>query len=134
MNKAPSGLGLDTHVALLDVEDLAVEFQVGRGLFAGHRTVHAVSGVSFQLAPGESLGLVGESGCGKTTLGRAILRLVKPTAGTVLFEGEDITRMSSRMLRTRRKKFQMIFQDPYGSLNPRMTIQEIIGEALDIHH
>ncbi|HEU5257798.1 MAG TPA: dipeptide/oligopeptide/nickel ABC transporter ATP-binding protein, partial [Vicinamibacterales bacterium] len=77
--------------------------------------------------------MVGESGCGKTTLGRAIVRLIEPTAGQVLFEGEDVARLNGPDLRARRKRFQMIFQDPYGSLNPRMTVEDIIGEALDIH-
>jgi oligopeptide transport system ATP-binding protein len=92
-----------------------------------------VDDVSFAIEPGETLGLVGESGCGKTTLGRAIVRLVEPTAGSVLLGGEDITRMGGSLLRARRRKFQMIFQDPYGSLNPRMTVEQIVGEALDIH-
>ena len=119
---------------LLEVKNLKVHFPVKHGMFSGVReTVKAVDDVSFSLAPGETLGLVGESGCGKTTLGRAIVRLVEPNAGSILLEGEDITRMSGALLRARRRKFQMIFQDPYGSLNPRMTVEQIVGEALDIH-
>ena len=98
-----------------------------------HETVKAVDDVSFTIAPGETLGLVGESGCGKTTLGRAIMRLLDPTSGNIFLAGEDITQMTGAALRSRRRKFQMIFQDPYGSLNPRMTVEQIVGEALDIH-
>ena len=119
---------------LLDVQDLRVHFPVRQGLFArttGH--VKAVDGVSFTVAAGEAVGLVGESGCGKTTLGRAVLRLIEPTGGRVLFEGEDLAGLSAGQLRARRRRFQMIFQDPFGSLNPRMTVGEILGEALDIH-
>jgi len=120
--------------ALLEVKNLKVHFPVKHGLFSHVRAhVKAVDDVSFTIAPGETLGLVGESGCGKTTLGRAIVRLVEPTAGSVLFEGEDITQMRGAALRARRRKLQMIFQDPYGSLNPRMTVEDIVGEALDIH-
>ena len=119
---------------LLEVKNVKVHFPVKHGLFSGvHEFVRAVDGVSFSIEPGETLGLVGESGCGKTTLGRAIVRLVEPTAGSVLLNGEDITLMSGSELRARRRKFQMIFQDPYGSLNPRMTVEQIVGEALDIH-
>ena len=119
---------------LLEVENVKVHFPVKHGLFSGaHEFVKAVDDVSFSLEPGETLGLVGESGCGKTTLGRAIVRLVEPTAGSVWLNGEDVTRMSGSLLRARRRKFQMIFQDPYGSLNPRMTVAQIVGEALDIH-
>ncbi|MSR43219.1 MAG: dipeptide ABC transporter ATP-binding protein [Pedosphaera sp.] len=121
-------------MSLLQVQNLKVHFPVKHGLFSRVRAhVKAVDGVSLEVGPGETLGLVGESGCGKTTLGRAIIRLIEPTAGTVSFEGEEITRMDGAELRRRRRKFQMIFQDPYGSLNPRMTVGEIIGEAIDIH-
>ncbi len=119
---------------LLEVKNVKVHFPVKHGLFSRVREfVKAVDDVSFSVEPGETLGLVGESGCGKTTLARAIVRLVEPTAGSVLLNGEDITRMSGSVLRARRRKFQMIFQDPYGSLNPRMTVEQIVGEALDIH-
>ena len=119
---------------LLEVHNLKVHFPVQHGLFGRVRAhVKAVDDVSLQLAAGETLGLVGESGCGKTTLGRAIIRLIEPTAGRVLFEGEDISQLSGEALRARRRKFQMIFQDPYGSLNPRLTVSQIIGEAIDIH-
>ena len=121
-------------VNLLEVKNLKVHFPVKHGLFSRVKEhVKAVDGVSFAIEPGETLGLVGESGCGKTTLGRAIVKLVEPTAGNILFEGEDIARLSGEELRARRRKFQMIFQDPYGSLNPRMTVAQIIGEAIDIH-
>ncbi len=93
----------------------------------------AVEDVSLTVAAGEAVGLVGESGCGKTTLGRAVLRLIEPTGGTVRFDDEDITRLSAKELRARRRQFQMIFQDPFSSLNPRLTVGQSIGEALDIH-
>ena len=119
---------------LLEVRNLKVHFPVKHGVFSRVRAyVKAVDDVSLSLPAGETLGLVGESGCGKTTLGRAIVRLVAPTSGSILFEGEDIAALTDSELRARRRKFQMIFQDPYGSLNPRMTVEEIIGEALDIH-
>ena len=121
-------------MSLLEVKNLKVHFSVKHGMFSRAREfVKAVDDVSFAIEPGETLGLVGESGCGKTTLGRAIVRLVEPTAGSVLLNGEDITQMNGSELRTRRRKFQMIFQDPYGSLNPRMTVEQIVGESLDIH-
>jgi oligopeptide transport system ATP-binding protein len=119
---------------LLEVKNLKVHFPVKRGVFQSAREfVRAVDDVSFSIAPGETLGLVGESGCGKTTLGRAIVRLVEPTAGTVSLEGTDITQLDGAALRAQRRKLQIIFQDPYGSLNPRMTVRDIVGEALDIH-
>lgn len=95
--------------------------------------MQAVSDVSFRIESAETLGVVGESGCGKTTVGRAVMRLVRPSAGRVVFDGQEVTRLGSRQLRKVRKEFQMVFQDPYGSLDPRMTVEEIIGEALDIH-
>jgi oligopeptide transport system ATP-binding protein len=119
---------------LLEVKNLKVHFPVECGPFGRAREfVKAVDDVSFDIEPGETLGLVGESGCGKTTLGRAIVRLVEPSAGSILFEGEDLAALSGAELRARRRRLQIIFQDPYGSLNPRMTVEEIIGEALDIH-
>jgi oligopeptide transport system ATP-binding protein len=119
---------------LLEVDHLKVHFPVKAGAFGRTREfVKAVDDVSFSIAPGETLGLVGESGCGKTTLGRAIMRLIEPTTGEIILDGENITRLNGAGLRACRRKFQMIFQDPYGSLNPRMTIEDIIGEALDIH-
>ena len=122
------------RVSLLEVKNLKVHFPVQHGWFSRAReTVKAVDGVSFELAAGETLGLVGESGCGKSTLGRAIMRLVEPTAGDIFLNGENLTRLDGAALRARRRKFQMIFQDPFGSLNPRMTVEDIVGEALDIH-
>jgi oligopeptide transport system ATP-binding protein len=119
---------------LLEVRNLKVHFPIKHGVFRRSQAqVKAVDDVSFTIAPGETLGLVGESGCGKTTLGRAIVRLVEPTAGSIWFEGEDLARMSGTTLRARRRNVQMIFQDPYGSLNPRLTVADIVGEALDIH-
>ncbi len=120
---------------LLDVRDLRMHFPITRGWMLKKTIglVKAVDGISFQIARGETFGLVGESGCGKTTTGRAILQLERPSSGSILFEGEDITGMKDEPLRALRKKMQMIFQDPCGSLNPRMTAGEIIGEPLEIH-
>jgi peptide/nickel transport system ATP-binding protein len=121
--------------SLLDVKDLKVHFPVKGGILrAAREWVKAVDGVSFSIAEGETLGLVGESGCGKTTLGRAIVRLVEPTAGSISLEGTEITGLNGSLLRGQRRKLQMIFQDPYGSLNPRMTVEDVVGEALDIHY
>jgi oligopeptide transport system ATP-binding protein len=119
---------------LLEVRQLQVHFPVAHGLFGGTRgNVKAVDDVSFTLAAGETLGLVGESGCGKTTLSRAIVKLIEPTAGNILLEGVDIAPLRGREMRALRRVCQMIFQDPFSSLNPRMTIGQIVGEPLDIH-
>ena len=120
-------------MALLEVEDLKVHYPVRGGLFRPKRFVRAVDGVSFRMEPGETVGLVGESGCGKSTLGKALVRLEKPAAGRVLLNGLDMSTLRGRELRRARKNFQMIFQDPYGSLNPRMKVQDLIGEPLLIH-
>jgi len=120
--------------ALLRVKNLVKHFPIRGGLFSREvGRVHAVDGVSFDILRGETLGLVGESGCGKSTTGRAILRLTEPTAGEIWFEGKNVTALDKRALRALRKEMQIIFQDPYASLNPRMTVGSIIGEALIIH-
>jgi oligopeptide/dipeptide ABC transporter ATP-binding protein len=120
--------------ALLTVDDLKVHFPIKKGLFSSTiGYVYAVDGVSFYLAKGETLGLVGESGCGKTTTGLAILRLIEPTAGDVVFQGQDVTHMGKAQLRALKRQIQMIFQDPYSSLNPRMTVNQIIGDPMEIH-
>lgn len=118
---------------LLDVQKLQVHFPVTRGWRRHRDFVRAVNDVSFSLNPGETVGLVGESGCGKTTLGRAVIRLVDPTSGQVLFRGQDITALKSSALRAHRRKFQIIFQDPFSSLDPRMTVENSVGKAMDIH-
>src|SRR5256885_12688524 len=113
--------------ALLRVENLVVEFPAGGG-----RRVHAVSDVSLDVLQGETLGLVGESGCGKSTTGRAIMQLPRPTSGAVRFEGRDLTRLAGDELRRTRTRLQMIFQDPISSLNPRRSVRDIVGEPLAI--
>ncbi|MBI1903298.1 MAG: dipeptide ABC transporter ATP-binding protein [Planctomycetia bacterium] len=119
---------------LLQVTNLKKHFPIRRGVFqrvVGH--VRAVDDVSFHINPGETLGLVGESGCGKTTVGRTLLRLIEPTAGEIAFEGRDVRALSGGQLRQLRRDMQIVFQDPYGSLNPRMTIRAIVEEGLIIH-
>jgi len=119
---------------LLTAEDLKVHFPIKKGLFG--RTVgyvYAVDGVSFTLNKGETIGLVGESGCGKTTTGLAVLRLIEPTAGRVRFQDADVSRLSPAGLRRMKRDIQVIFQDPYSSLNPRMTVNQILADPMDIH-
>lgn len=120
--------------ALVHVRNLRMHFPIRRGIL--QRTagvIKAVDGVSFEIGAGETLGLVGESGCGKSTAGRAVQQLLTPTGGQVSFEGEDPTQLKGERLRRKRQRMQMILQDPYASLNPRMTIGDIIGEPLDAH-
>lgn len=121
-------------MSLLEIKNLKKYFPLGGGWFSrGMGEVKAVDGVSLSIEGGETLGLVGESGCGKSTLGRSILRLVEPTAGEVLFNGKDLLRLSQREMRDMRKEMQIIFQDPYSSLNPRIRVGDIVGEGLEIH-
>ena len=114
---------------LLEVKDLKQYFPVSTGWFSS-KPLKAVDGVSFNIKPGATLGLVGESGCGKTTVGRTILHLYKPTAGEIIYDG---TRITSQNIKDFRQQMQIVFQDPYSSLNPRMTVSDIVGEPLDIH-
>ncbi len=124
----------DTNNTLLKVQKLVMHFPIVRGLLQRQvGAVHAVDGISFDIKRGETFGLVGESGCGKSTTGRAILQLYRPTAGHVYFEDTDLTLLKGEDLRKMRRKMQMIFQDPYASLNPRMTIGDIIAEPLQVH-
>jgi oligopeptide/dipeptide ABC transporter ATP-binding protein len=119
---------------ILEVTDLVKEFPVRAGLFQHQvATIKAVSGVSLSVEKGETLGVVGESGCGKSTTGRLILRLIPATSGSVKFRGEEVLNQSSRAIRALRQKMQIVFQDPYASLNPRMTVQSIIAEPMVIH-
>ncbi len=118
---------------LLQVTDLVKHFPLGGGVLARpHAWVQAVNGVSFTVGRGESFGLVGESGCGKTTVGRMVLRLIEPTDGRIEFDGLDILRMSHREFTGMRRRMQIIFQDPYSSLDPRMTVEQIVSEPLRV--
>src|SRR5688572_13362825 len=121
-------------MALLEIRDLKKYFPVPAGLLARAREhVRAIDGVSLDVKEGETVGLVGESGCGKTSLGRCLIRLIEPTGGTVTFEGRELSALSGPEMREVRRKMQMIFQDPYASLNPRMRVGDTIGEGLRIH-
>ncbi len=126
----------DERTPLLSVKNLCKDFAVESGFFGkrfSNKAVHAVDNVSFDIYPGETFGLVGESGCGKSTTGRCIMRLTRPTSGQVFFEGKDVAQMNKKELKEMRRNMQFIFQDPYASLNPRMTIGEIVAEPLIIH-
>ena len=121
---------------LITVRDLKMHFPITQGVIFQRKVgaIKAVDGISFDIQHGETLGLVGESGCGKSTTGRALLQLYRPTAGEVFFEGDNLTKLSGERLRRMRRRMQMIFQDPYASLNPRMTVGDIIGEPLVVHN
>lgn len=118
---------------VLEVKNLCKYFPANKGMFSKKSNIKAVDDVSFTIRKGETLGLVGESGCGKTTTGRTVLKLYNPTSGEIIFKGKDISKLSEKEMIPLRRKMQMIFQDPYASLNPRMTVGDIIGEAIDIH-
>jgi oligopeptide/dipeptide ABC transporter ATP-binding protein len=124
-----------TRAPLVDVENLTIRFPVGRAGFWGNKIqfVHAVEDVTLDIKRGETLGLVGESGSGKTTLGRAILRRIDPWSGTIRFDGADITNVTGKQLRVLRRRMQLVFQDPYASLNPRMNVLELVAEPLVVH-
>src|SRR6476661_3452118 len=121
---------------LIDVKDVKIYFSVTAGFLIQRKIAEnkAVDGISFQVKKGETLGLVGESGCGKSTTGRAILQLYRPTSGEIVFNGRDLTKLDGTQMRRMRRHLQMIFQDPYASLNPRMTVGSIIAEPMQIHN
>ncbi|NUH41048.1 dipeptide ABC transporter ATP-binding protein [Streptomyces samsunensis] len=135
MPSTPSMPEAGTTEPVLEVRDLAKHYPLTRGVLVKRRTgaVRAVDTVSFALRRGETLGIVGESGCGKSTVARLLVSLERPTAGTIHYRGEDITRLSGRALRAVRRNIQMVFQDPYTSLNPRMTVGDIVAEPFEIH-
>lgn len=126
-NDAAQFVASDT---LLDVRDLKVHFPTGSNIFGARGAIKAVDGVSFSLKKGETLGMVGESGCGKSTTGRAILQLIPPTSGQVIFQGQDLTKLKAGAIRAKRADMQMVFQDPFGSLDPRYTVEQVISEPL----
>ncbi len=132
---APIAPGAASDDALLRVEDLRVHFPVKRGILFQKQVgaVKAVDGVTFSLKRGETLGLVGESGCGKSTTGLAVIRMLTPTGGRIVFEGEDVAGHDPATMRRLRRRMQMVYQDPYGSLNPRMNVRDIVGEPLEVH-
>ena len=133
--EAPAKAGTNGNNEVLRVSDLKVHFPIMSGVIfkRENATVKAVDGVSFALERGETLGLVGESGCGKSTTGLAVLRMLAPTAGRILFEGADIAQHDATAMHAVRRRMQMVYQDPYGSLNPRMTVRDIILEPLEVH-
>ncbi|HYF48396.1 MAG TPA: ABC transporter ATP-binding protein [Planctomycetota bacterium] len=130
----PQSAAASTAGPLLEVKNLTKHFPIRRGLLSGIAGyVKAVTNVSFSIKAGETLGLVGESGCGKTTIGRTILRLIEPTSGEIWYRGQNMALLSQRELRPHRREMQIIFQDPYSSLNPRMTVEQIIAEGMVVH-
>jgi oligopeptide transport system ATP-binding protein len=127
-------MGVNNKVPLLEVKDLKKHFVIKRSLFGkAEKTVHAVDGISFTIYKGETFGLVGESGCGKSTTGRTIIKLYDPTGGEIVYDGDEIGHLSEKEMKAYRQRIQMIFQDPYASLNTRMTVTDIIGEGIDTH-
>jgi len=124
---------MSTQKVILSVNALSKNYELGSAFSRGKEVVHAVEDINLEIVEGETLGIVGESGCGKSTLGRMIVRLEEPTAGEIIFEGEDLAKLSNKNLRSMRKRLQMIFQDPYASLNPRRQIGKIVEEPLRVH-